>query len=251
MELGTKQAREKKPKNIVLQVRDKAVIQWLSRVGLASAGQVASMFGFYESPILRRLQKLREAGRIGGKKIDGDYPVIFWSKIGYFDLPIKQPNPGTFEHDFELTNLHIWLTQQYPSSVITTDRELRQDQDVGHMIAERGKRPHLPDSILELGNKRIAIEMENSVKHKNRLQAIFRQYYSNHDIDQVWYFATTSGVQNLIANNAASCRKIRLFAYPGGTEIPIKGLSEASADQPKQTSMYDFGLTKGGVAVEY
>jgi DNA-binding Lrp family transcriptional regulator len=243
--LGDKQGKEKRPRNIVLQERDKKVIQWLSRVGLASADQVSRMFGFSEPPILRRLQKLREAGIVGGKKIDSDYPVIFWSKISYFDLPIKQPNPGAFEHDYKLTNLHIWLAQQYPGSSITTDRELRRDQDAGHIIPKKGKRPHRPDSILELRSERIAIEMENSVKDKNRLQAILRQYYSDRNIDQVWYFATTAGVQNVIANNAVDSCKIRLFVYPGGEEIPVKGASSDREDQPRQTSMYDFRLNEG------
>lgn len=241
----TTQTKARKSLNIVLQERDKKVIQWLSRVGLASAGQVARMFGYAEAPVLRRLQKLRQAGKVGGRKIDGGYPVIFWSKIAYFDLPVKQPNPCTLEHDYELTNLHIWLLQQYPGGVITTDRELRRDRDVGRLIAERGKRPHLPDSILELGDERIAIELENSVKHKDRLQAILRQYYADRSIDQVWYFAASAGVQNVIANNAVG-GKIRLFAYPGGTEIPIRGQSGEGKNASMQTSMYDFDLKEGG-----
>jgi DNA-binding Lrp family transcriptional regulator len=242
--LNTRQAKKKVPINIILQERDKKIIQWLSRVGLASAGQIADMFGFSEAVILRRLQKLRQAGKVGGKKLYGDYPVVFWSKIGYFNLPVKQPNPCTFEHDFELANLHVWLMKLYPDGVITTDRELRRDQDVGHLIAERGKRPHLPDGILELGSERIAIELENSVKHRDRLQAILRQYYADRSIDQVWYFATTTGVQNSIANNTFNSSKIRLFAYPGGKEIPIRGKTD-STDQSRQTSMYDFDIKEG------
>jgi len=241
--LGNQQVKEKR--NIVLQERDKVVIQWLSRVGIASSDQVASMFGYSEAPILRRLQKLRQAGKVDGKKIDNGYPVVFWSKISYFALPAKQPNHGTFEHDYTLTSLYIWLTQQYPGRVITTDRELRRDQGVGRLIGERGKRKHLPDGILELDNRRIAFELENSVKHKDRLQSIFRQYYADRNIDQVWYFATSVGVQNVIANNAVNGFKFRLFAYPGGAEIPIRGKSEGGTDQPTQTSMYDFALKEG------
>jgi DNA-binding Lrp family transcriptional regulator len=243
--LGNQQVKEKKPRNIVLQERDKVVIQWLSRVGIASSDQIASMFGYSVAPILRRLQKLRQAGKVDGKKIDTSYPVVFWSKIGYFDLPVKQPNPGTFEHDYTLTGLYIWLVQQYPGRAITTDRELRRDQGVGRLIGERGKRLHLPDGILELENERIAVELENSVKSKDRLQAIFRQYYADHNIDQVWYFATCAGVRNVIANNAVNGNKIKLFAYPGGAKIPIRGKSEGGTDQLGQTSMYDFALKEG------
>jgi hypothetical protein len=247
--VGNQQGNNKRPGNIVLQERDKVVLQWLSRVGLASSEQIADMFGYSEAPLLRRLQKLRQAGYAGGRKIDAARPVVFWSKIGYFDLPVRQPPPGTFEHDYALTGLYIWLRRQHPEAIITTDRELRRYQGVGRLIGERGKRPHLPDGIVQLGSERIAVELENSVKPKDRLQSILRQYYADRCIDQVWYFATTVGVQNLIARNAVT-GKIRLFSYPGGTEIPIGDRLEEATDRPGQASMYDFGLAKGGASID-
>jgi hypothetical protein len=54
-------------------------------------------------------------------------------------------------------------------------------------------------------------------------------------------------VQNAITGNAVH-GKIRLFSYPGGLEIPIRGGSEEIMGRPGQTSMYDFGFAKEGAS---
>ena len=51
-----------------------------------------------------------------------------------------------------------------------------------------GQQGHLPDGIMTLDNKQIAIEVELSRKSKLRLEAILKAYAAQFSIQTVWYF---------------------------------------------------------------
>jgi hypothetical protein len=63
-----------------------------------------------------------------------------------------------------------------------------------------GKKGHISDGILMLPQgKQIAIEVEMSVKGKNRLQKILRGYVSQLCIQEVWYYCLPNVIPVLTA----------------------------------------------------
>lgn len=74
-----------------------------------------------------------------------------------------------------------------------------------------GHSGHLSDGVLEMGDQRIAIEVELTTKGKHRLKNIILQYAKNFRFKEVWYFCGNKKVVNLVKSQAASHKFIKVF----------------------------------------
>ncbi len=180
-----------------IQEEDEVKFRLLGRMfeeGSVSWDQMKRISGF-ETP---ELEKLLGEGLV---KADGSY---FGSGMHYFPtpkakkyltdlgakvyVPVLQRAPLKNElHDEALRNLRIGF-EDMSYKVWQSERCLRQ----------RGMVEFTPDGILELGRRKIAIELEFSGKTVEQYKKRF-QFYQNHPaIDAVLYFVATPNLREML-----------------------------------------------------
>jgi hypothetical protein len=91
------------------------------------------------------------------------------------------PNPGLITHIEATTNLRLLLERELKLGEWQCERSLAQTWP-----SRSDSRPHLPDAVLA-NDKRIAIEVELTLKSRARLATIVEQL--SWDYHSVWYFA--------------------------------------------------------------
>jgi len=107
--------------------------------------------------------------------IDTDLPLITYVPINHYS------------HYIEVLRVYLTVRESHPDSTWITERRLiRQKYD-----DMAGSKDHLPDGILILPDeKRIAIEVELSLKGRDRLLNILTDYVVDKAIHEVWYFCS-------------------------------------------------------------
>ena len=181
---------------LVVDDRTVARLRWLARVGWADVDQVAARFGSSPEGTQKRFRKLEAAGLIRSLPLatvgraKGYLITTAGVKASGAQLPApwRDISPATETHDWCVTTLCALLgARGIPNTtvreMIAGDREaLPSGWD------PRGKRRvHYPDVILN-GNLTVAIEVERTLKSKERLRNILAMYRAASEIDRVVYF---------------------------------------------------------------
>lgn len=107
-----------------------------------------------------------------------DYLLKYGVKI-YVEVPKEAPMKNEM-HDAVLTNLRLWF-RDMGYAVWQSERCLKQ----------RGMNEVTPDGILELGRRKVAIELELSAKTPKQYEKRFMFYQNHPAIDAVLYFVAT------------------------------------------------------------
>ena len=193
-------------RNIQITERDQKILREINRFGYADIQYIASFFNWQPKLAYRRLLKLTQHGFLKHQQLLYGFPGIYWSTtlgkaISQDPLPtIRRINLNTFSHQLKTLHLSLALIAKHGGQFIT-EREIR--QSLG-FTAIKEKR-HIPDGLLLLDDKKIAIEVELTVKSACRLEKIMRHYQRDFSYDQVWYYCGTPEVKNKIdrlRNNA-------------------------------------------------
>jgi hypothetical protein len=185
--------------------RDREVVEWLARIGAASAEHVMVRFGMGRSRAYARLRSLVDDGVLEHKQLLHRLPGVYvatveglrWTRLerlGPYRLSL-----GSIEHATALTRAAVALHRALPAYGQLSERELRVEESEreqpiasAHVGELSGGRPalHRPDLAL-LGPERcvLAIEVELSVKARRRLQTICRGYARARHLDHVYYLA--------------------------------------------------------------
>ena len=200
-----------------IQEDDEVKFRLLGRMfeeGSVSWDQMKRISGF-ETP---ELEKLLGEGLV---KADGSY---FGSGMHYFPtpkakkyltdlgakvyVPVLQRAPLKNElHDEALRNLRIGF-EDMSYKVWQSERCLRQ----------RGMVEFTPDGILELGRRKIAIELEFSGKTVEQYKKRF-QFYQNHPaIDAVLYFVGPPNLREILREIMRDYPKISMVLHKNFTE---------------------------------
>lgn len=100
-------------------------------------------------------------------------------------LPLPRISKHQYEHQTKLIEVFIKLKRKYPEAYWFSERRLLRDRSRRDIINKK----HIADGLLLFPDEReIAIEVELSLKGKNRLEKIFKGYAVEHSITEVWYF---------------------------------------------------------------
>ncbi len=95
-----------------------------------------------------------------------------------------------------LIDVFMRLVAKYPDAKWISERRLKQERFMNGM----GKKWHVSDGILILScGKKIAIELELTLKGKTRLEQILRGYRMMFDLKEVWYFCPKELIDSLSA----------------------------------------------------
>jgi hypothetical protein len=115
----------------------------------------------------------------------------------YTDLPpIERISFGQYEHQLSILKVYFKLQQAYPEAYWISERRLKYDKFYDGV----GKIGHVADGMLAFPDGRqIAIEVEMSIKGKNRIAKILRGYSAQFEIKEIWYYCLPSIIPMLTA----------------------------------------------------
>lgn len=177
---------------MVITKRDIQLLKFINEVGFCNILHIEQFLNLTRRrsyQLIERLQKAALVRRVG--PYFGRYHIYLLTIPGaaYTDLPALIHVPiSKFAHDLKLIQLYFELRTTYPEAALLTERQLAQ-QKYGNGVGQKG---HLADGLLLFSDKRVAIELELSVKSRRRLEKIFAEYGTQFDIDEVWYFCASN-----------------------------------------------------------
>lgn len=191
--------------------RDIEMIRFINEFGFCEMPQFMKRFGLKKTWMYEMMQRLIEAGFIKHQRILHGRPGVYsvtrkGAKLT--DLPpIEQVTVGRYEHQNCVLNVYMKLREQYPEAHWISERRLMNDKFCDGL----GKTGHVSDGILMFPDgKQIAIEVELSIKGKNRIEKILRGYGAQLSIKEVWYYCTPP-VASLLKRLSANMPFIKTY----------------------------------------
>jgi len=124
-----------------------------------------------------RLRKLAEFGLVQKKNIPTlEEPIFFVDRKGIqllkdnqylpYDFIARRPNFFTIHHDRLLTQLRYTMQNHFPGACWTPETILQ-----SRHVSEK-----VPDAVIEVSGSQYAVELELSLKNKQRYQDIYIEY---------------------------------------------------------------------------
>ena len=202
---------------MVLQERDKEILRWVNGYGFVTVNQIKRWMGVGETAGYVRVRKLVEGGYLKRKRVFHNQERVHWisnQAQGLIQDDIKNPkrvNISTYYHDLLLVDLGLYLEKTGGVEFIP-ERRLRNFNTDNTVIGKKGR---IPDAILiqENNQKPIAIELELSVKSKDRLRKIINDYMVNFNYDAVWYFTNNQAVYNALSKFITPSSPIKIYQF--------------------------------------
>lgn len=192
--------------------RDIEILRWINRLGFLNIDQIATHFHISKPTAYARLRKL-----VKGQYLTHEY--CLHSEPGVYRVtrlgadiaddpipPLKELRLGSFKHDTVVASVMIRLATKYNCEV-TTERELRRNTP----FKKRERKTHFPDGLLNLPDKKVAIEVELTSKSSWRLKDIIFQHHCNFTYDEVWYFCGSKAVEKKVREHSGSTDVIQVF----------------------------------------
>jgi hypothetical protein len=230
---------------------DRAIIEWVGRLGAVTAEDTAARFGLGQRSAERRLAGCRRAGLLERHRllVDSSRGLRF---AGLERLGRCRVSVATFAHWRECARVAVFLEAQHPGRVMS-DRELRAaEREQGRRIAsaELGMLPtgepgsHHPDLVLwspedaapvdgvPVDGVPVAIEVELAVKAPRRLEAICRAWGRNRRIGGVVYYAAPRARRAVTRAIAAMHAESIISVVP----LEAAGEGESTATVTRTTS---------------
>ncbi len=168
--------------------RDIVIIKFINDFGYCEMPEIMKRFELKKTWMYEIMQRLVEAKLVSHRRILHGHGVYLVTRKGakYTDLPSIERIPiGRYEHQIYIINVYNKLRKEYPAACWVSERKLKHDLFYDGL----GKVGHVADGILMFPDgKQVAIEVELSVKGKNRIEKILRKYISQLTIKEVWYY---------------------------------------------------------------
>lgn len=166
--------------------RDYEIFKEVSRWRVSLGRHIRVLVGFRsERSCDRRLRKLIDAGYLGRTKLVYGVPSIYYLTNQAKKLINVKSKQEKFRleqivHDVAVLDSAIYMLEKYQITRqdITTDKQLHSQDGFGN-------RKHYPDFIFRKDSKIYAIEIELSLKSKNRFENNVKFNYTNYDY-QIW-----------------------------------------------------------------
>ncbi len=193
---------------MVITDRDLDLFRKLSDYGILSTKLVKNLVfnSIATTTVLRRLRCLEE--RFYLKRILGlESQETLWTltekaaDLAEVLMPKRHWSKTMLEHDFKLLNLRLALEGSEVSHSWLPEHEIR--SSVFKKNGIRGIKDKLiPDGLMgiEVDGKRlsVAIELELTLKNKDKLKQIVRKYQDTGGLHAVWYIAPTASILNAV-----------------------------------------------------
>jgi hypothetical protein len=193
--------------------RDRAIVDWVGRLGAAGAVDVMARFEMGRSQAYRRLGAVVGAQLVEPWRLLHRRPALYvatraglaWAGLGRYE-PCRL-GVVTAHHYALCAHLSVVLERTEPGAMVWSEREVRAAElDAGRAIAsaEQGRlpdgRPRLRRADLVLmpcgqARRPVAVEVELAVKGARRLEAICRAWARCRLVDSVRYYASPAAAR--------------------------------------------------------
>lgn len=180
--------------------RDKAILCFINESGFCVMPQIQKEFQLKFPRSYQIMKRLVNSGHV-------IHDQIFKKQHGFYYLtkegakntslpPLSNISLGGYRHQIIITDIRQKLCTQYPHAKWISERYLKQQK----FYYGIGKSGHIADGILIFPDERkIAVEVELSMKGKRRLENIFNAYGGQLNIDEAWYFCADPLIRPLVA----------------------------------------------------
>ncbi|OGT57570.1 MAG: hypothetical protein A3F14_05570 [Gammaproteobacteria bacterium RIFCSPHIGHO2_12_FULL_43_28] len=199
--------------------RDTKIIKFINEFGFCEIPQIEKQFGLNKARAYKIMQRLVKRGYVIHER-------IFYHRHGIYrvtrqgaqisGLPRLDKVPvGIYEHQIAVIEIYIKLMREYPDAHWMSERAMRKTGSMPRVGRNRDR--HYADALFFLPDgKQIAIEVELTMKSKNRLDDILSDYVCQFEINEVWYFCAPD-VFEKVKKLAAKFRMIKVFKIPSDT----------------------------------
>jgi hypothetical protein len=194
-----------------LTLRDQNLFRHLSDYGMLTTKQINAMVfnGIATTTVLRRLRILEQQNlikRMLGLNSGEPLWIITDKALEYFsggDYYKRYWNKNLLEHDFKLLCLRLHLERSGVAKSWEPEHKIR------YLIfqkfrLEEAKKKLIPDGIMiiEQNEKKqaVAIELELTLKNKERLKEVLKRYLDKKELHMLWYVCGNKMVANAIQN---------------------------------------------------
>lgn len=225
----------------MLTARDRAIVEWIARVGAAGAEHVERRCELPRRVACRRLGALVDERLLTRRAVLYREPSLYLATAaglrlcGLQHLGVPRIGAGSFRHACELAGVAVELSRGLVGWRLLSERELRaeearRDRLLGSVRAGEGPRLHRPDLVLVSPTGRVAaVEVELSLKAPRRLEAICAAWAGARHVDSVYYLAgalAVRGVGRAVARTRAE-HTVRVLAL--ADTITLVSLERAEA----------------------
>jgi len=204
---------------ITLTSRDREIVRWIGRVGVAEARQVAARWqrehlrregasrGMPKSNAYKRLRGLEALGLLERRRLLQGEPAVYLATndglhLAGLDLRVRKVSAGGIAHATESAWLSLELEEEFGEERVITEREIRaldgRTERPAYAVAAGSPLPggrrrlHFPDFALAApeGGKPLCVELELTAKGSRRLLEIVRAYVRGRHVAGVRYYVT-------------------------------------------------------------
>lgn len=179
--------------------RDIEILNFINEMGYCKVIQIGKRFSLKTPRVYKIMKRLREEGLAIHKRIyfyEGGVLRLTRQGAAYTSLPaFDHIAKGTYDHQLLVVDVYLVLREKYLTATWISERVLRQDKPQYGI----GKMKHISDGFLIFNEKKIAIELELTMKKKERLERIIRSYGSQTIVDEVWYICGPGALQGVKA----------------------------------------------------
>lgn len=196
---------------MVITERDTGLLKKLSQYGMLSTKQINFLCfnSIAQTTVLRRLRALEKNKYI--KRILGlESHEVLWSVIPKGAVLAEVPVPkwhwskNLLEHDFKLVSLRLALEGSGLSHSWITEHEIRSSIFRTNGFRD-AKDKLIPDGLMgiEIDGKKqsLAIELELTLKNRDKLRKTLSRYKDKNGIVGVWYIVPFVSILNSITMN--------------------------------------------------
>ena len=183
--------RRRGPSEQILGPRDIETLRWLAEQYAGRIDHLQRLLGCGERQAQRVIARLRAHDLVRYELLAAGEPRWVIPAPAGLRLSLTgfrpwRPNLMLLAHCAAVNDVRLHIEERSPDAVWTSERQLARKQ---------GTKGHLPDGVVLLEGKQVAIEVELTPKSKTRTTAIIIQLCSTYDT--VLYFAAPDAHDNL------------------------------------------------------
>ncbi|HSW69997.1 MAG TPA: MarR family winged helix-turn-helix transcriptional regulator [Gammaproteobacteria bacterium] len=188
---------------MILTERDEEILRFINEFGYCDIAQLMVRFELKKTWMYRLIERLINENLVRYCSVlNSRHRIYSLTNKGatFTDLPpIDGITVGQYRHHAALIYVYLKLRKKYPDAEWISERRLLQEKFSNGL----GKKGHVADGILHFPDgKKVAIEVEISVKARHKVEKILRDYCTQLTVKEVWYYCARSVMPSLAALSA-------------------------------------------------
>ena len=208
---------------------DREVLRWIGRFRFVTAAELSLRFGASEQRINARVRRFIDAGLVAVSRDHvSQARALYLTARGAQAVgqPRRKPPRAETQRRHELAVARLVAEHELAGHRVMTERECRQAErnDPGRRwsIDLSGGEKRWPDLVVDLGDRRRAVELELAIKHTARLRDIVDGYQQATTFDAVLWLVEHPThlvrIRRLIDDATGSDELRAVLGLPRGTQ---------------------------------